>query len=287
MSERKRKKEKSVRNLIPIAPRLIFYILVSAWLLTGVCLQLISPSSDLQFLSLEYARSIPTLPYLLSALIGIVLAVILLLVPVKIDKIKLGVFLLLASLWVFLIHLWFLVFYQYGSQSSFSYAVGFLLMSIILLAETRRFLLGNKEKIVLHYATLLIFIIGLVFFALNLIKIVLLLANVSEAELNLTPQLILTIFLAVQGALAGAVVAHLFPDVSIIKRPINHTDKMSKQYIIIGLALIIHIFLFGYILYVRTSTLATPTYDLGIFAQMFHNMATTGLPSLLWSVAMN
>ena len=164
-----------------------------------------------------------------------------------------------------------------------SVSLGLLLVDLAIVM----LLLRNKSS--LHPYTLPV--TGILI-TLNIIKLV---YNLLPLEPQLDPSRF-TIFFATPAnngitldqslilTLAGLVVTFL---VAYYYHAVSRKDKMKTSYfnhptkmrnIILIATLICWIWL-GFIMVTRTLTLRTPTYDMGIFTQMFHNMATTGLPN--------
>lgn len=280
MSDRKTLLKRIKPDQIGYILQLAIYYSVSAWLIFCIINVLGSTVQQVQILSLDYIRQMSATSLLSGALITLAVAIILILVPIRLDKIKLGQLCLLASSWLFIVQLWYLDYIDPTQQQSLPYCFGLLMLCLFLLVATRNFLTANRESKFFFYTAWALFIGGVILAALNIINCLILLPAVTAGvEQKLMLRIILTLVLALQGALAGAVTAHLFPDVAIIKKPHKSSAGQYRVYYLVGLAFLIHIGLFGYILYVRTTTLSTPTYDFGIFAQMFHNMSKTGLPT--------
>jgi uncharacterized membrane protein len=260
--------------------QLAFYYSISVWLIFCIINVLVSAGKQVQILSLDYIKEMPAAYFLGGVLIALAAPIIIMLVPIKSDKLKLGQLFLLISFWLFVAQLWYIDYIDPARQQSLSYCFGLLLLCVFLLAATRNFLTANRESKLFFYTAWALFISGILLAALNVVNCLIILpAITADAEQKLMRRIILTLVLALQGALAGAVAAHLLPDVAIIKKPYGPSAGKYRVYYLVGFAFLIHVSLFGYILYVRTITLTTPTYDFGIFSQMFHNMSETGLPT--------
>lgn len=258
-----------------------FYVLVSAWLLTSVLYNLVLNHSESQILSLDFVRSISPLYYVagLGASLLLTAGIFLIASEAK-TRLYLSKLILLFSLWLFLIHLWYIVYFIDQIPSSIAPSIGLVILSITVLVSTGYYLLEVRERKVLYYLSWFLYVIGILFLLLVLIDGLMLFSLASiGSDTDLITKVILSVVLAVQGALAGVIIAHLFPDISVINRPFKTKINSNRVFVFITIAFILHIFLFGYLMFVRTYTLETFTYDLGIFAQMFHNMAETGLPT--------
>ncbi len=63
-----------------------------------------------------------------------------------------------------------------------------------------------------------------------------------------------------------------------VLRKVRPRKSRKRFLLVIGIAAAAFCLFVGTWLFCRVRTFSTPTYDFGIFAQMFHNMRTTGLP---------
>ena len=272
----KKSKDKNRLNL-----QSFFYILVSSWLLTSIVSSLVSHRNDLQILSLDFVRSISPYYYLagLGAAVLITLAISLISFT-STTKLNLVKLIFLFSSWSFLFYLWQLNSSVEQEQASIALSLGLIIVSLPVLVSTRYYLFEARKSKIFFYLGRFLFIVVILFLFLVLIDGLMLFSPASlYQDTSLIIKIILAVILAVQGALAGVITAHLFPDVSIINRPLKSKKTGSILYVIVAIAGILHILLVGYLMFVRTYTLGTPTYDFGIFVQMFHNMAETGLPT--------
>lgn len=261
--------------------QLFLYIFISVWLITSVINNLVLNRGDLQILSLDFVRLISPYYYLIGLGAALLAMALILLIPSAAKtKLNLAKLFFLLSLWIFLFHLWYITTLMNQGQSAIAFSLGLIIFSLPALVSTRYYSLEVIEQKVFHYISLFLYAVGLLFLLLVLIEGLLHFSLASlSSDIDLLRKILLVLILAVQGALAGVIAAQLFPDVNILKRPLRLQKSADRMYIIVLTAFILHIFLVGYLMFVRTYCLETFTYDFGIFAQMFHNMSTSGLPT--------
>ncbi len=267
--------KKSLRQLF----KLSIYPLLAFWLLTVIVNTLSLSRQGLDPFALEAIKEMPLLSYLLAAVFSIIATLALVYLPLKIDELLLKFF-LLAAIWLFLLNLWYLALYLKRPHNNLPLAAGIVLLALLTLFYSRYYLLLARDRGYLYYLAWFFFSLVLLFTALALGEFVMALFSApAAADNNLMINLVLSLILIFQGAIAGGIAAYLFPDARIYGKARLLTGQKNRLPLFLLLAAAVHIVLFAWILAARTNILSTPSYDFGIFAQMFHNMAKSGLPT--------
>lgn len=217
----------------------------------------------LDFKTLDFARNTSLVSFLLYTLISYELLTIfaISLTYRLFDKYVLAY---AAILYLFLIIV---------ADTSFNFSLGILMLLLIiafLAAPSVRAIHADRQSrpytVVLF--SLLAPLLLLIFFRLFSAPQVTALFTQRNAGINLAAQLILILFF-------GGAIGVLIHEWKIGLGPLRRSNSTIA---LVCLAGCLHLLFVGGILVLRYLTLRTPTYDFGLFAQMFAYMKETGLP---------